>query len=82
MTAEDITPEGSAAPVYLDSTVVIPSDGPIIQEPTQADIRQAAYVAEADPLFFKVQRGEATEQEWLGKVQQIRKRYPYTEGEM
>ncbi len=26
--------------------------------------RHAAYVAEADPLFFKAQRGEATVQEW------------------
>jgi len=39
--------------------------------------RRRAFVTEADPLFFKWQRGEATEQEWLDKVQQIRERYPY-----
>ena len=38
--------------------------------------RRAAYIAEADPLFFKVQRGEATEQEWLDAVQAIKARYP------
>ena len=41
--------------------------------------RQAAYTAEADPLFFKYQRGEATEQEWLDKIEEIRARYPYPE---
>ena len=42
--------------------------------------RQAAYAQEADPLFFKYQRGEATEQEWLDKIEEIRARYPYPEG--
>ena len=41
--------------------------------------RSLAFKFEADSLFFKWQRGEATEQEWLGKVQQIRERYPYPE---
>lgn len=39
--------------------------------------RQAAYVSEADPLFFKWQAGEATEAEWKAKRQEIRDRYPY-----
>ena len=38
--------------------------------------RKAAYIAEADPLFFKYQRGEATEQEWLDKIAEIKARYP------
>jgi hypothetical protein len=38
--------------------------------------RRAAYAAEADPLVFKYQRGEATEQEWLDKIAEIRARYP------
>ena len=38
--------------------------------------RRAAFAESSDPLFFKWQRGEATEQEWLDKVQQIRERYP------
>lgn len=39
--------------------------------------RAAAYAAEADPLFFKAQRGEATMDEWEAKVSEIRDRYPY-----
>lgn len=39
--------------------------------------RHAAYTAEADPLFFKWQAGEGTEEEWLAKRQEIRDRYPY-----
>lgn len=39
--------------------------------------RAAAYIAEADPLFFQAQRGEATMDEWTAKVAEIRTRYPY-----
>lgn len=39
--------------------------------------RAAAYKLEADPLFFKAQRREATQQEWLDKVAEIQQRYPY-----
>jgi len=43
----------------------------------QADnARKAAYVSEADPLFFKSQRGEVTEQVWLDKIEEIKTRYP------
>ena len=41
--------------------------------------RQAAYQAEADPLFFKSQRNKATKQEWLDKVAEIDARFPYPE---
>jgi hypothetical protein len=41
--------------------------------------RQAAYQAEADPLFFKWQRGTATEAEWLDMIEDIKLRYPYFE---
>lgn len=39
--------------------------------------RKSAYTAEADPLFFKWQAGEATELEWKAKRQDIRNRLPY-----
>ena len=39
--------------------------------------RHAAYIAESDPLYFKSQRGEATQQEWLDKIAEIDARYPY-----
>lgn len=38
--------------------------------------RRAAYRDQADSLFFKWQRGESTEQEWLDKVEEIRARFP------
>jgi hypothetical protein len=38
--------------------------------------RRAAYIIEADPLFFKAQRGEATMEEWQAKVAEIKARYP------
>lgn len=38
--------------------------------------RKAAYIAEADPLFFKAQRGEATMEEWQAKVAEIKARFP------
>ena len=38
--------------------------------------RHAAYIAEADPLFFKAQRGEVEQQVWLDKVAEIKARYP------
>jgi len=41
--------------------------------------RKAAYTAEADPLFFMSQRGEATVEEWQAKVAEIKARYPYPE---
>lgn len=39
--------------------------------------RAAAFAAEADPLFFQVQRGEATQADYDAKVIEIRVRYPY-----
>jgi len=39
--------------------------------------RAAAYAQEADPLFFKAQRGEATTAEWEAKVAEIKARFPY-----
>lgn len=38
--------------------------------------RAEAYRTESDPLFFKAQRGEATQQQWLDKVAEIKARYP------
>jgi hypothetical protein len=38
--------------------------------------RSEAYAKEADPIFFRAQRGEATQQDWLDKVAEIKARYP------
>ena len=37
--------------------------------------RRNAYQTESDPVFFKWQRGEATKEDWLAKVQDIRERF-------
>jgi hypothetical protein len=41
--------------------------------------RHAAYVTDADPLFFKWQRGTGTEQAWLDSVQAVKDAHPYPE---
>lgn len=61
-----------------EGAIEVSSLPPVV--PTQAEQeakRQAAYTAEADPLFFKWQAGEGTEEEWKAKRQEIRDRYPY-----
>ena len=46
------------------------------QHTAQVEAKRAeAYRTESDPLFFKSQRGEATHQEWLDKVAEIKSRY-------
>lgn len=41
--------------------------------------RAAAYREEADPLFFKWQRDEATKEEWLASIEAIKTRLPKIE---
>jgi hypothetical protein len=51
-----------------------PADPP--PAPDYSALRRAAYAAESDPIFFMAQRGEATQQEWLDKVVEIKARWP------
>ena len=39
--------------------------------------RHAAYIADADPLFFKWQRGTGSEQAWRDAVQAVKDAHPY-----
>ena len=39
--------------------------------------RHAAYISDADPLFFKWQRGSGTEQAWRDAVQAVKDAHPY-----
>ena len=75
------------APVALwreqEAVVVAPQQGAsgTLEEagpvpPTSSQLRAIAYREESDPIFFKAQRSEATEQEWLDKVAEIKARYP------
>lgn len=43
--------------------------------------RAAAFQQEADPLFFKCQAGEGTEEDWVAKRKEIRERFPYPEAD-
>ena len=51
-----------------------PADPP--PAPDYSALRRAAYTAESDPIFFMAQRGEATQQQWLDKVAEIKDRWP------
>lgn len=72
---------------WLDTKQAQPSEAEVTAEVArlQAELpnkiakenRAVAYKLEADPLFFKAQRGEATQQEWLDKVEEIKQRFPY-----
>jgi len=42
--------------------------------------RQTEYQATTDPLFFRFQRGDVTEQAWLDAVQTVKDANPYPEG--
>jgi hypothetical protein len=45
----------------------------------QEALRQAAYASEADPIAMQMLRNEATKEEWLAKIDEIKARYPYPE---
>jgi hypothetical protein len=76
---------------WLDTEQTEPTEAEIAAEVTRLTAEQprkeaeanraAAYAAEADPLFFKAQRGEATTDEWTAKVAEIKARFPYPGGE-
>lgn len=71
---------------WLDSNQTQPTEAEIAAEvarltalePTRiaTENRRNAYIAEADALFFKAQRGEATMEEWQAKVAEIKARFP------
>jgi hypothetical protein len=67
---------------YSGPLDVVDPNAPPAPAPTKAEQeakRKTAYEAEADPLFFMSQRGEATVEEWQAKVAEIKARYPYPE---
>jgi hypothetical protein len=71
---------------WLDQNQTQPTDAEIQAEVARltalepariaTENRRAAYIAEADPLFFKAQRGEATMEEWQAKIADIKARFP------
>jgi hypothetical protein len=61
----------------LDDYSLSVAETPPISKEQQVMSRRIAYMDEADPLFFMVQRGEATMDEWLAKIAEIKALYPY-----
>ena len=64
-------------PSFDECVKVWPAVQAEIQNRQAKTLRQTAFEAEADPLYFGWQRGENTEKEWLDKVAEIRARHPY-----
>lgn len=68
---------------FVMENIPQPEPAPEPAPPTAEDIaaavssaRMNAYSRESDPLFFKAQRGEASMDEWLAKVAEIKARFP------
>lgn len=54
----------------------LPAPEPKLTSEQIGAARARAYAAEADPLFFKWQRGEIDRDEWIAKVEEIKARFP------
>jgi hypothetical protein len=59
--------------VIATENVYIPDE---IYNASMTQARIDAYRDEADPLYFKAQRGEIEQQVWLDKIAEIKQRYP------
>jgi hypothetical protein len=68
---------------YKDGKVVESNQAPEILKENyntqQKKYRIEFYQLWSDPIFMKWQRQEATQQEWLDKVEEIKLMYPYQE---
>lgn len=49
---------------------------PAIVKALAEEDRRQAYMRISDPIYFKWQRGEATEEDYLAAVAQVREDYP------
>jgi hypothetical protein len=68
---------------YKDGKVVDSEQAPEIRKDEynqeQKKYRVEYYQLMSDPIFMKWQRQEATQQEWLDKVEEIKLMFPYQE---
>jgi hypothetical protein len=69
---EHLLPAGSIQITDAEAEALRPKPS----APDYSAMRKAAFVAESDPIFFLSQRNEATQQEWLDKVAEIKARWP------
>ena len=66
--------------VYPDMAPIDAEYEKLLAEQPKKDVEHArliAYENESDPIFFKWQRGDATEREWLNAVQAVKDANPY-----
>lgn len=70
-----VTGEVTVRPFTPEEIAALLAKQPSREE--QEAARRAAYVVEADPIFFMAQRGEATLADWEAKVAEIKARFPY-----
>lgn len=68
-TGTEFTIEDCPPPVVVPDAPEPPPLPPSVQ-------RAAAYRDEADPLYFRAMRGEASLDDWRAKISEIRARYP------
>ncbi len=64
----------------FDGANFIPPSKALEPPPTRAEQeanRRSAYSVEADPIAMQMLRDEATKDEWLAKLDEIKVRYPY-----
>jgi hypothetical protein len=71
--------DGSAIPAKKTLEALWPEVQLEVQTEQVEQARAVAYRETSDPLFFKYQRGTATEQEWLDAVQAVKDAHPYPE---
>jgi hypothetical protein len=69
--------DASPKPTQEELDALWPATQTAVYNKNQQEARSVAYRNESDPLFFKWQRGEGTEQEWKDAVAAIQARYPY-----
>lgn len=71
-----VTGEVTQVPFTDEEIAQYQEESKICDNESAIQQRLIAYRNESDPLFFKWQRGEVLEQEWLDKVAEIKARYP------
>lgn len=88
-------PSDEILATYPEGTIEVPSrpsqyaewvDGAWVDQPAplptkeeQQARRAIAYTAESDPIAMQMLRGDATKEDWLAKIEEIKARYPYPE---
>lgn len=63
---------------FENNSWVHPPEPPLTKQDIEV-IRMSKYIETSDPIFFKWQRGTASEQDWLNAVRAVKDAHPYPE---